>query len=213
MIYITYKTIATPAKDEGNLGRLQVLQEPQVAPHGSVAHDVLPPASRWPACHLGRLSSSNPQGMARPRWGVAKSKSQKPRILESCRTPTYSVFRAWGRSTSVGSRPPQDRPGVHPAQKPLDSLVRRPGLPPPSDEGNGSPESLGSAAGAAVSRSPKRACRNRCIGILLAIGDLLGMRVFSLPFTSMRSPVTSLSQLMSEPELVLLDIRDVGGYH
>jgi hypothetical protein len=37
-------------------------------------------ASRWPAWDSvsppGRLSSSDPQGMARPRWGVAKSKSQ-----------------------------------------------------------------------------------------------------------------------------------------
>jgi hypothetical protein len=41
----------------------------------------------------------------------------------------------------------------------------------------------------------------------LAIGDLLGMGFSLSLLPPMRSPVTSLSQLMSEPELVLLDIR------
>jgi len=53
-------------------------------------------ASRWPACHPGRLSSSDPQGMARPRWGSPKARAKSPASWSPAERPHIRSFGPGG---------------------------------------------------------------------------------------------------------------------
>jgi hypothetical protein len=104
------------ADDEGDLGRLQVLQEPQVTPHGSVAHDVLERLDGPRVTSVGyRLPSR--RGWPAPDGGRPKQKPKAPRLPHVFGLPSLGSFHLGGvEQDKLGllpKQPPQDRPGVH----------------------------------------------------------------------------------------------------